>query len=306
MIREKYIRRARERSIVAYLNHLGIDGRIHNGRWMCRSPLREEKTASFSISLSKNVWHDFGLGVGGDLIDLVMRLKGLSFRETICHLVDVDLEEASEESLPKGSARGKETTTSVPPDQGQSKSGRKTVEKYFKAAKLPFYPEIEAFPMSYKGCNYIGFPVETPATRLGIECRGFTFAETGIVPVDRRITLGRKLPWLFRRDPERYLVAESITDALAGEVILSDTTMSLLALNGVGNVKLLPDYIHRCNVWLAMDNDGPDNGRIGQKMQAEAEKLLLDKGCRVSHVTHHVVAGVKDLYRLLKKESQTK
>jgi hypothetical protein len=60
-------------------------------------------------------------------------------------------------------------------------------------------------------------------------------------------------------------------------------------------------------VLLAMDNDGPENGYIGQQMQSEAERILLDRGCRVSHVTSHIIAGVKDLYRLLQKETaQTK
>jgi hypothetical protein len=35
------------------------------------SPLREEKNASFKIHHQKNVWYDFGLGIGGDGIDLV-------------------------------------------------------------------------------------------------------------------------------------------------------------------------------------------------------------------------------------------
>ena len=306
-LRESVIQKARGQTVIAYLNHLGITGKFSNGRWVCCSPLREETTASFSVTPDKNVWYDFGLGVGGDLINLVERLNGYSFKEAVCHLAGVNLEDAVENSVKPSVSREKETTTTVPPDTGQSKSGRRTVEKFFKAIKLPFYPEIEAFPLSYKGGNYIGIPVTNPASRLGIECRGFAITDQGFTPVERRMTLGRKLPWIFLRDPERYLVTESFTDSLAGEVILGDSTMSLLALNGVGNVKLLPQYIRNCNVWLALDNDGPKNGHIGQVMQMEAEKLLLNEGCRVSHVTQHIAAGVKDLYRLLKKEiAQTK
>ena len=33
------------------------------------SPLRDEKTASFHVNASKNVWYDFGLGKGGDVIN---------------------------------------------------------------------------------------------------------------------------------------------------------------------------------------------------------------------------------------------
>lgn len=34
------------------------------------SPFREEKTASFSVNLEKNYWHDFGTGEGGDTVAL--------------------------------------------------------------------------------------------------------------------------------------------------------------------------------------------------------------------------------------------
>ncbi|WP_276366216.1 toprim domain-containing protein [Chryseolinea sp. H1M3-3] len=33
------------------------------------SPFRKEKTPSFKVNLKKNIWHDFGEGVGGDIIN---------------------------------------------------------------------------------------------------------------------------------------------------------------------------------------------------------------------------------------------
>ncbi len=35
------------------------------------SPFREEKTPSLQVNLDKNIWHDFGLGRGGGVIELV-------------------------------------------------------------------------------------------------------------------------------------------------------------------------------------------------------------------------------------------
>jgi DNA primase len=43
------------------------------------SPFRNEKTASFKIKMSDNVWYDFGDGAGGNVIDFVMRYKGCDF-----------------------------------------------------------------------------------------------------------------------------------------------------------------------------------------------------------------------------------
>lgn len=43
-------------------------------KWWYLSPLHTEQTASFKVDLNKNVWYDFGLGKGGNIIDLVMEL----------------------------------------------------------------------------------------------------------------------------------------------------------------------------------------------------------------------------------------
>ena len=47
------------------------------------SPLRSETQASFSVSLIKNLWFDFGLGKGGNTIDLIMLINSWSVRETL-------------------------------------------------------------------------------------------------------------------------------------------------------------------------------------------------------------------------------
>ena len=66
-------------SIRAYLAARGITPRWERGnRGMYLSPLREERTASFSVSYDKNLWHDFGTGEGGSIIDLVARMEGCS------------------------------------------------------------------------------------------------------------------------------------------------------------------------------------------------------------------------------------
>ena len=48
-----------------------------------KSPLREEKTASFKIDTRKNVWFDHGLGRGGTIIDFVMQHANLSVSEAL-------------------------------------------------------------------------------------------------------------------------------------------------------------------------------------------------------------------------------
>ena len=47
------------------------------------SPLRSETQASFSVSLEKNLWYDYGLGKGGNTIDILMKLRDCAFGEAI-------------------------------------------------------------------------------------------------------------------------------------------------------------------------------------------------------------------------------
>lgn len=60
-----------------YLRRMGFTPVKQQGDslWYC-SPFREEKTPSFKVSESRNLWYDFGAGEGGDIITLAMQLQG--------------------------------------------------------------------------------------------------------------------------------------------------------------------------------------------------------------------------------------
>lgn len=62
--------------IRAYLAERGLHPTKDNPRYgLYLSPLRKEQTPSFKVDYTQNLWYDFGLGVGGSIIDLVMRLE---------------------------------------------------------------------------------------------------------------------------------------------------------------------------------------------------------------------------------------
>ncbi|TDN83495.1 CHC2-type zinc finger protein [Salegentibacter sp. 24] len=52
------------------------------------SPLRSETQASFSVSLHKNLWYDFGMGKGGSIIDLIMEMKSCTINEALEYLMN--------------------------------------------------------------------------------------------------------------------------------------------------------------------------------------------------------------------------
>ncbi|MEA5046447.1 MAG: toprim domain-containing protein [Petrimonas sp.] len=67
-----------------YLNSQGIyPAKEYSGYGMYRSPFREDSTPSFKVDYNRNLWHDFGSGEGGSIIDLVMKMKQCPFIEAI-------------------------------------------------------------------------------------------------------------------------------------------------------------------------------------------------------------------------------
>jgi hypothetical protein len=61
---------AKQFDLVEYMASLGHHPqKITNQDYWYRSPLRDEKTASFKVDRRQNVWYDHGLGKGGNLVD---------------------------------------------------------------------------------------------------------------------------------------------------------------------------------------------------------------------------------------------
>ena len=61
--------------LAAFLSQLGHEPAARKGtRLWYKSPLRQEQTPSFKIDTALNCWYDFGLGRGGNIIDLASEL----------------------------------------------------------------------------------------------------------------------------------------------------------------------------------------------------------------------------------------
>lgn len=51
--------------------------------WKGLCPFHSEKTPSFTVSQSKQIFHCFGCGVGGDIISFLLKYENLSFKEAV-------------------------------------------------------------------------------------------------------------------------------------------------------------------------------------------------------------------------------
>ena len=51
-------------------------------------PFHHEKTASFSVSPDKQIFHCFGCGVGGSVINFIMKIENIGFKEALEYLAE--------------------------------------------------------------------------------------------------------------------------------------------------------------------------------------------------------------------------
>ncbi|MBI9062117.1 MAG: toprim domain-containing protein [Marinilabiliaceae bacterium] len=75
---------AKNIDIVNFLSEKGIQPVKANGyQYFFLSPLRSESLPSFSVNINKNLWYDFGIGEGGDIIELVRKMFNVDFLEAL-------------------------------------------------------------------------------------------------------------------------------------------------------------------------------------------------------------------------------
>ena len=79
------VKEAKKISIIDYLGALGHHPAYtkYGQLWYC-SPIRVgDRHPSFSVNQQKNVWHDFGTGEGGTIIDLAMKICRCAVAEAL-------------------------------------------------------------------------------------------------------------------------------------------------------------------------------------------------------------------------------
>lgn len=69
-----------------YLSSIGIQVAKSVGNNLWFSLREDDKTPSFKIDTKENVWYDFGIGKGGNIIDLVQLIHGYDFHHAMLEL----------------------------------------------------------------------------------------------------------------------------------------------------------------------------------------------------------------------------
>jgi len=83
MIAEESIEQLKTRLDIFEVVSNYLELKKNGANYKARCPFHDEKTASFIISPSKNIYHCFGCGAGGDSIKFVMEYENLNYAEAI-------------------------------------------------------------------------------------------------------------------------------------------------------------------------------------------------------------------------------
>ena len=292
-------------NLITYLEMLGYRAEYkYAERAMFLSPLRAENHPSFWVSRYNGSWRwkDWGTEEQGDIIKFVELYHGVGFLDAVRMLLEEDYPTApvignenrnegiEETRLKKVSWIRKfyNDNTLLLDDKNIQR-----IRNYFQSKGVSYYPSMGCICYySFRDKRYfIGIPIPFTEKIRGIECRE--------LQGERKKTLGCKTLWVLKRDTSRVLVAESILDALAGEIILNGNKITLCSTNGICNIerieKLFDQYRPK-EIFFALDNDEP-----GQKAQERGIEIAKSFS-KIHIVDDHIKAGVKDLHKLLCQE----
>lgn len=276
------IQEAKKIRLVDFLGGLGHHPVIQRGNsvWY-KSPFRTEKEASFKIDLRKELWYDFGLGKGGDIITLA---KEIYRTDDISHVL---------RCIEDKRAVLKPVTISCPVEEAAPAFQELKIRPLANRILLAYLKErcidVETAgkicrEASFKrnGKNY--FAIAFPNISGGYEVRN-RFFKACISPKDITcITNGQ--------ETGRCYVFEGFMDFLSFEPAFPFWAKGdCLVLNSVSNLPKAFSFLSRYDdIYSCLDNDAAGNNTV----MAMKEKY----GDRV-HDLSQEYAGYKDLNEYL-------
>ncbi len=191
---QEFIERVQESNnvvdIISQYTQLKHTGSGLMGR--CPFPDHQEKTASFSVSETKQVYHCFGCHKSGNIFSFLRDYQGLNFPEAVEYLAhranltlpSVDAAQSSEEDKNKERRKqlfkANKLAATFFSDQMKKATGEHSVLKYIQKRELS--PEtIEAFQIGYA-------PKEWDALTLHLQSNGISTA----IAEEARLLIARK------------------------------------------------------------------------------------------------------------------
>ena len=89
VINDETIEKIRDTSDIVAIVSRYVSLKRSGSNYMGLCPFHNEKTPSFTVSDTKQLFHCFGCGEGGDVISFIMKIENLTFPEAIEYLADM-------------------------------------------------------------------------------------------------------------------------------------------------------------------------------------------------------------------------
>ena len=135
-------------------------------------PFHNEKSPSFSVSPDKQIYHCFGCGAGGGVINFVMRAEGLEFRDAVQFLADRCGLKVPQDSIDPRTARRRERLLALMKDAARF---------YYDTLWRPEYTPVQRYfagrGLSRRTMNRFGLgyaPDSFHATMDAMQKKGYT------------------------------------------------------------------------------------------------------------------------------------
>ncbi|MGA9590199.1 MAG: toprim domain-containing protein [Salegentibacter sp.] len=209
------------------------------------SPLRSETQASFSVSLIKNLWFDYGLGKGGNIIDLIMAMKDCSFKEAMDILCAEDFHFFF---CPKPATQKKLLKEGLKITRVESLS-HPALKKYVEARKIPF-------PLAGIYCRQVWYRLnDREFFAIGLE----NYA--GGWELRNKYSKNSSSPKsysYYQRNSEILIITEGMFDFLSLLILKKDLMNSsdVIILNSLSFLNKIEGHLSRYKfIHLYFDND---------------------------------------------------
>jgi len=260
----------------------------HGVNLMYLSPLRAEKHASFKVNTELNLWYDFGIGRGGNIIDLAELLYNSSDVSYLIHQIERNAPSSVSVSLP-----------TAKPNAPQNSFENLQVLSITHPALIKYLGErgidieiartvCKELHFDTRGKHYFG--IGFPNIAGGYEIRN-PFFKGGVTPKDIS---------LFHNEESKQSF-EGFMDFLSFMMLRRKENDGLkrqdyLVLNSVSNVhKALEPLSHYENIQCFLDND-----EAGRKAY---QALLMDLKVPVTD-SSGLYADCKDLNEFLCRQNR--
>ena len=236
--------------LAAFLSRLGHEPAARKGtRLWYKSPFRQEQTPSFKVETTLNCWYDFGIGKGGNIIDLAAELyQSTDLRYLMRYIVDScpvpSVQTVASSFAPRHSAPSMERIEVVPLEH-------RALVAYLQERGIPAHiakAKCREAHYSVNGQSYFAAVFENVSGGCELRNRYFKGCR------------GRKdisyLPWARDGPSTECAVFEGFIDYLSALALSIISGADAIILNSVVNVnKAVPHLKGYSAINCYLDND---------------------------------------------------